>query len=48
MIRTKGNRYGHVLLRGVSSKPNYYEVSIKACIDWQATARCSRELAQAL
>ena len=33
MIRTKGNQYGHVVLRGGGGKPNYDSVSIKACID---------------
>ncbi|MCP5160442.1 MAG: 3-deoxy-7-phosphoheptulonate synthase [Hahellaceae bacterium] len=38
VIRTKGNPYGHVVLRGGSTKPNYDSVSI---------ALCEQELAKA-
>jgi len=38
VIRTKGNPYGHVVLRGGSGKPNYDSVSV---------ALCEKELAKA-
>ena len=38
VIRTRGNRYGHVVLRGGGGKPNYDSVSV---------ALCERELAAA-
>ncbi len=31
IIRTKGNSYGHVVLRGGNGKPNYDSVSVKLC-----------------
>lgn len=31
VIRTKGNQYGHVVLRGGGGKPNYDSVSVKLC-----------------
>lgn len=31
IIRTKGNQYGHVVLRGGSNGPNYDSVSVKIC-----------------
>jgi len=31
IIRTKGNQYGHVVLRGGGGKPNYDSVSVKHC-----------------
>ncbi|MBR9829584.1 MAG: 3-deoxy-7-phosphoheptulonate synthase [Oceanospirillales bacterium] len=31
MVRTRGNRYGHVVLRGGNGKPNYDSVSVKLC-----------------
>ena len=31
IIRTKGNAYGHVVLRGGNGKPNYDSVSVKLC-----------------
>lgn len=31
VIRTKGNAYGHVVLRGGGGKPNYDSVSVKLC-----------------
>ncbi len=31
IIRTKGNRYGHVVLRGGGGKPNYDSVSVTLC-----------------
>ncbi|KKN25499.1 hypothetical protein LCGC14_0884250, partial [marine sediment metagenome] len=31
IIRTKGNRYGHVVLRGGGGKPNYDSVSVALC-----------------
>lgn len=31
IIRTRGNRYGHVVLRGGSGKPNYDSVSVALC-----------------
>ena len=31
IIRTKGNRYGHIILRGGNNKPNYDEIHIKLC-----------------
>ena len=31
IIRTKGNQYGHVVLRGGNGKPNYDSVSVKLC-----------------
>lgn len=31
IIRTRGNRYGHVVLRGGGGKPNYDSVSITLC-----------------
>jgi len=31
IIRTKGNRYGHVVLRGGNGKPNYDSVSVTLC-----------------
>lgn len=33
IIRTKGNRYGHVVLRGGNGKPNYDSVSVRLCED---------------
>jgi 3-deoxy-7-phosphoheptulonate synthase len=31
VIRTRGNRYGHVVLRGGSGRPNYDSVSVRIC-----------------
>lgn len=31
LIRTRGNRYGHMVLRGGSGRPNYDSVSVKLC-----------------
>ena len=31
IIRTKGNQYGHVVLRGGGGKPNYDSVSVRHC-----------------
>ncbi|NVK40660.1 MAG: 3-deoxy-7-phosphoheptulonate synthase [Oceanospirillaceae bacterium] len=31
IIRTKGNKYGHVVLRGGNGKPNYDSVSVTLC-----------------
>lgn len=31
IIRTKGNKYGHAVLRGGNGKPNYDSVSVKLC-----------------
>jgi len=31
IVRTKGNAYGHVVLRGGGGKPNYDTVSVKLC-----------------
>ncbi len=31
MVRTRGNAYGHVVLRGGNGKPNYDSVSVKLC-----------------
>jgi 3-deoxy-7-phosphoheptulonate synthase len=31
IIRTKGNQYGHVVLRGGSAGPNYDSASVKLC-----------------
>lgn len=31
IIRTRGNAYGHVVLRGGNGKPNYDSVSVKLC-----------------
>jgi len=31
VVRTRGNRYGHVVLRGGDGKPNYDSVSVKLC-----------------
>lgn len=31
IIRTKGNKYGHTVLRGGNGKPNYDSVSVKLC-----------------
>ncbi|MAM88958.1 MAG: 3-deoxy-7-phosphoheptulonate synthase [unclassified Hahellaceae] len=31
IIKTKGNRYGHVVLRGGGGQPNYDSVSVKLC-----------------
>ncbi|MBV0932128.1 3-deoxy-7-phosphoheptulonate synthase [Marinobacterium weihaiense] len=31
IVRTRGNRYGHVVLRGGNGKPNYDSVSVKLC-----------------
>lgn len=33
IIRTRGNKYGHTVLRGGNGKPNYDSVSIKLCED---------------
>lgn len=33
IIRTRGNKYGHAVLRGGNGKPNYDSVSIKLCED---------------
>ena len=31
VVRTKGNAYGHIVLRGGGGKPNYYIETVKAC-----------------
>lgn len=31
IVRTRGNRYGHVVLRGGDGKPNYDSVSVRLC-----------------
>jgi 3-deoxy-7-phosphoheptulonate synthase len=31
LIRTRGNRYGHIVLRGGSGRPNYDSVSVRLC-----------------
>lgn len=31
IIRTKGNKYGHIVLRGGGGKPNYDSVSVQLC-----------------
>ena len=31
LIRTRGNRYGHVVLRGGGGRPNYDSVSVRLC-----------------
>lgn len=31
VIRTRGNRYGHVVLRGGNDRPNYDSVSVRLC-----------------
>lgn len=31
VIRTKGNQYGHIVLRGGNSRPNYDSVSVSIC-----------------
>ena len=31
VIRTRGNRYGHIVLRGGSGRPNYDSVSVRLC-----------------
>ncbi|KEA61973.1 2-keto-3-deoxy-D-arabino-heptulosonate-7- phosphate synthase I alpha [Marinobacterium lacunae] len=31
ILRTRGNQYGHVVLRGGNGKPNYDSVSVKLC-----------------
>ncbi|WP_409522550.1 3-deoxy-7-phosphoheptulonate synthase [Nitrincola sp. MINF-07-Sa-05] len=31
IVRTRGNQYGHVVLRGGNGKPNYDSVSVKLC-----------------
>ncbi|MFN2328903.1 MAG: 3-deoxy-7-phosphoheptulonate synthase [Chromatocurvus sp.] len=40
VFKTRGNRYGHVVLRGGSKGPNYDSVNIKLCEDALAEAGC--------
>lgn len=40
VFTTRGNRYGHVVLRGGSNGPNYDSVNIKLCEDALAAAGC--------
>ncbi|TCO72731.1 3-deoxy-7-phosphoheptulonate synthase [Chromatocurvus halotolerans] len=40
VFTTRGNRYGHVVLRGGSNGPNYDSVNIKLCEDALSAAGC--------
>lgn len=40
VFTTRGNRYGHVVLRGGSNGPNYDSVNIRLCEDALAAAGC--------
>lgn len=42
IIHTKGNRFGHIVLRGGDNKPNYDSVNVTAC----EKALAARQLAQ--
>jgi len=44
IIRTKGNRYGHVVLRGGGGKPNYDSVTVALCEKALATKKVSTNL----
>jgi 3-deoxy-7-phosphoheptulonate synthase len=44
IIRTKGNRYGHVVLRGGGGKPNYDSVTIALCEQALAAKKLSTNL----
>jgi 3-deoxy-7-phosphoheptulonate synthase len=44
IIRTKGNRYGHVVLRGGGGKPNYDSVTVALCEKALATKQVSTNL----
>jgi 3-deoxy-7-phosphoheptulonate synthase len=41
VFTTRGNRYGHVVLRGGSGGPNYDSVNIKLCEEALAAAGCA-------
>jgi len=45
VFRTRGNRYGHVVLRGGGSRPNYDSVSIALCEQELAAARLPLNIA---
>lgn len=40
VFTTRGNRYGHVVLRGGSNGPNYDSVNVRLCEDALAAAGC--------
>ena len=44
VIRTRGNRYGHVVLRGGGGRPNYDSVSISLAEEALAKAKLARNL----
>jgi len=44
IIRTKGNRYGHVVLRGGGGKPNYDSVTVALCEKALAAQKVSTNL----
>lgn len=44
IIRTKGNAYGHIVLRGGSNGPNFDATSIKACEEALSKAKLSNNL----
>ena len=44
VIRTRGNRYGHVVLRGGGDRPNYDSVSISLAEEALAKAKLARNL----
>ena len=44
IIRTKGNRYGHVVLRGGGGKPNYDSVTVALCEQALAAKKVSTNL----
>ena len=44
IIRTKGNRYGHVVLRGGGGKPNYDSVTVALCEQASAAQKLSTNL----
>lgn len=44
IIRTKGNRYGHVVLRGGGGKPNYDSVTVALCEQALASKKLSTNL----
>jgi len=44
IVRTKGNRYGHVVLRGGGGKPNYDSVTVALCEKALASKKVSTNL----
>ncbi|MBV1789223.1 3-deoxy-7-phosphoheptulonate synthase [Marinobacterium sp. D7] len=44
IVRTRGNQYGHVVLRGGNGKPNYDSVSVKLCEQALEKAKLSQNI----